>query len=440
MAEEETYNRPILRSPEVQSLVNKSPSWPLRWGTAVLLAILLMSFLLAGWIRYPEVIEGPLTLRLKEGPLEIVSQKVGILEKLMVKNGDTVSTNQLLAKLNEPLNYEQVDSLKAALRGLKAAINQNQSLDFFSEQFFAEGGSLQADFESVKQNFSLYLEFLNDSIRSKNLEFLETEIESQYQLLRILIKKRELAKVEYENAKEDFAGDQYLYEQEAIAKMQFYAERSIFIGKEQNLEDLKQLVLEKQIHIASLKKDYLLARQRDQQRNRELKDNLKSAIELLESNLQAWEQGNIFRAPFRGKVRFSQDLKEGQFLELGSSLMVIIPPGEEYLARVELKSNGQGKIELGQRVFVQLDNYPFREYGQLQGQVEEISELPIADNQKQEKLYSVMFKLNGPLITNYQKKLKPMAVMKGRARILTDDLSLLERILAPFRELFVKTV
>lgn len=430
-------NQPTLRSPEVQDIISKAPTWPLRWGSGILLGIFVMSFLLAAWIKYPEVIKGSLKLGLDAPPLELVCQQAGTLRSLEVNDGTYTYSGQTLASLQASLPTRILDSLKPALHTLRDCLHMSCDSPSFPVQDLKEGQSLQVLFEKLSVSLSNYQAFLKDSSRLQSLDILDRQIKQHRHLFTVLNKKQRLAFKEAENAREDFEGDRYLYEQKVISKVQFFEEQSTFLQKEQALENIKEQLIQNEIKIAQLEKQFLESRNRYQEEKRQLKQSLLTAIDALESEIINLEQGTVFKAPFEGKIQFTKELQPGQYLKSGEIIMVLIPKTERYQARVQLSANGQGKVKPGQKVIIQLDNYPYREYGQLESTVSQVSELPLAEGTNGEKSYILQFELSGPLVTSYKKTLKPQALMTGTALIITEDLSLLQRLFAPFKDLML---
>jgi HlyD family secretion protein len=89
---------------------------------------------------------------------------------------------------------------------------------------------------------------------------------------------------------------------------------------------------------------------------------------------------------------------------------------------IDVASDGYGKVEVGQKVNVRLDNYPFHEYGMLQGVVVKLGLLPDKNR------YSVGVKFPDGLNTTYKYELPFSAEMVGSAEIITRDKRLLQRI------------
>ena len=95
-----------------------------------------------------------------------------------------------------------------------------------------------------------------------------------------------------------------------------------------------------------------------------------------------------------------------------------------------LPVQGSGKVKIGQRVNVRLNNFPDQEFGYLIGRVESISNIPTPEG-----FYVLEIVFPSGLTTNYDRLLPLTRQMAGSAEIITDDLRLIERFLMPVRKL-----
>ena len=109
------------------------------------------------------------------------------------------------------------------------------------------------------------------------------------------------------------------------------------------------------------------------EKERELLVDILSSFQDLKANLTIWEQKYAFKAPFNGKVEFLKFLAEGQFLQSGEEVFGIIPIENHIFGQVLLPANGAGKVKEQTKVSVKLDNYPYMEYGYIDGVVSSIS-------------------------------------------------------------------
>ncbi|MEI7829521.1 MAG: hypothetical protein WCI31_07115 [Prolixibacteraceae bacterium] len=94
---------------------------------------------------------------------------------------------------------------------------------------------------------------------------------------------------------------------------------------------------------------------------------------------------------------------------------------------VKLKFSISEKVKIGQQVNLKFVSYPYLEFGLLKGIVRKISSAPTGD------YYALEVGLPDKLNSTYGKKFEFKHELIGTAEIITDDQSLLERILRPIR-------
>ena len=128
--------------------------------------------------------------------------------------------------------------------------------------------------------------------------------------------------------------------------------------------------------------------------------------------------------------RFTEEIHENQFLNSNQFPFAIIPDDENYIGIVSIKVHNSGKVKIGQKVNIELFDYPSIEFGKLSGTVEDISSVP------NENIYRLEINLPKELITSYNYRVKYKPRMKGAAEIITDDLRLMERIFFKINSLF----
>jgi HlyD family secretion protein len=187
--------------------------------------------------------------------------------------------------------------------------------------------------------------------------------------------------------------------------------------------DLNLQRLEYQIKINNLKKQIGDIRQRTQETAQSRYLLLKEFYQRLRAAVDTWLSSYIVTSPIAGEVAFLQLWSERQYVKEGTALMSVIPKGEGLIGRLTLPVQGSGKVELGQKVNVELLAFPRHEYGMLQGKVEKISLLP------QNNSLIVEISLPSGMKTNYKKQLSFRPNMQGRAEIITKPRRLLQRLL-----------
>ena len=94
------------------------------------------------------------------------------------------------------------------------------------------------------------------------------------------------------------------------------------------------------------------------------------------------------------------------------------------IGKALLPMQGAGKVRVGQRALIRLEGFPEQEYGFLEGKVTSIPPVPDEGGN-----FVVEITPTQGLKTHYGKVLPVMKVMMGTAEIVTEERSLLERLM-----------
>lgn len=166
------------------------------------------------------------------------------------------------------------------------------------------------------------------------------------------------------------------------------------------------------------------------EKENEMKLNLFSAYYDLADNLKVWEQTYVFKAPFAGKVEFMKFWTENEFVQNGEEVFSIVPLQKDIIGQVLLPASGAGKVENGNEVIIKLDNYPYIEFGSIEGKVKSIS--LVTKEQYTEttniETYLVSVSLPKGMMTNYGGQLGFKYEIKGTAEIIVKKRRLIERL------------
>jgi multidrug resistance efflux pump len=156
-------------------------------------------------------------------------------------------------------------------------------------------------------------------------------------------------------------------------------------------------------------------------------------LKTLASEITKWKQMYLIQSPTEGKISFFNVWAVNQNIKQGDELFSVIPTQkQEFIGKCILPILNTGKLQSGQKVNIKLDNYPSNEIGMLQGTVTNISEVPNKDT------YAIDVTLNNGLITSYNKTISYKEEMKGKADIITSNISVLDRVFFNFKKLIDK--
>jgi HlyD family secretion protein len=161
---------------------------------------------------------------------------------------------------------------------------------------------------------------------------------------------------------------------------------------------------------------------------------LQESYKNLSSQMAIWEQKYVLKAPMNGSVSFFKFWSNNQYVSANDEVMTVSAFSNDMVGKIYLSGMGAGKIKPGQKVKIKFDNFPFHEFGVVDGIVEGVSTV------SHDNSFLVNVTLPNGLETNYQKTLDFKQGMIGSAEIVTEDLRLLERIFHQLRYVFASTV
>lgn len=420
-----------IRSDEVQEILSGVPSWMIRWGITLIFGIILMFITLAYFIKYPDVIEGTVKLTTVNPPNKLVTKASGEIERIFVSDKEEVKKGQVIAQIRNIVSKSEVEYLSSKLEEVEENLKDNfrTSVDFTDKGMVF--GELQGDYNTLKNAVNDYMLSVNIDQYEKRVGILRRQIANYRKLDKISDRQDNYADENFKRAEERYKSNKALFEQNVISKNEFYEQEKMFTQVKNEIENLKKSNVQNQITLTDYEKQLNELEFEFLNKKGSLSKSIEISIATIRNQISNWEETFEIRANKDGKVSYLEQLSENQFVESGKTLFAIIPSDEDnYIAYVEIDKLGYGKVEIGQTVKMKMDNFPYNQYGQLQGVVQKISLIPNEDK------YTIEVGLSNGLVSTYKKELVYTPEMSGQASIVTEDLRILERIFSQFRKIF----
>lgn len=429
MAEEEKHLNVELRSEEVQDILNRPPNWMIKWGNTILVTIVFAAFLLSYFIKYPDVIAGKAIISTDIPPAYVASNVNGRIGKVLVENGETVVSGEILAELINPIPTSSIVYLDSILMSASSFISDS-TVQTFKNLNAIDLYEATGDVMDLLGALEEYHFFLFDKGSFRFLQDLEVRLNANIRLEKILKKEAELSMADIQNAKEKFEMEEQEYKSGYVSKLSYLNALSSYNQTLKTEGSIKRQVILMQLTIDDLRsqiRNYKIERL-TQKRNHESR--IRDLITRLQNYIVKWSTDYTIKAPIAGRVDYSGRIKANQLVSSGDQLFAIIPPTENYETVANLPAQGFGKVEVGQAVKLKVDNYPYKEYGFLNGKVIELASLPNGET------YQVKIALDNGLTSTYNILLGYSPEMKATAEIITKDLRLIDRFFNSLRSIF----
>lgn len=412
-----------VRSEEVQDILTSIPTWMIRWGSLLMLSIIMLLLMISWMVKYPDLISAQATITTKIPPQKEYAKVSGKLTHLLVEDNQVVEKGQPLALLENMANHNHVFYLKAILDTLEIKSNDfDIGLEKLPLLNLGEIESEYANFQNSYIKFKINKEFkpFKNQLYSNNITLLE-----QKNRLDILLNQEEIEKSELKYIEKDVERYQNLFTKDVISEQEFEKKQMDFLKARRNLKNLTISISQTKQAIALARKDFNSTDITGIQENMMLLKFLTQSINQLKNAIESWEYKYLVTSNIDGTVSFMNYWDKNHSVSKDELLFNITPKqNSDYIAKLITPPENSGKIEIGQNVNIVLASYPETEFGILKGVVSEISSYPNDDGQ-----YLIDVSIQKELKTTYDKKLKFKPEMIGTANIITEDLRLLERIL-----------
>lgn len=427
MREEEKIE---LRSEEFQEILGGVPSWILRWGITVLAVIVVILLVGSAVFKYPDIIPAQVVLTGTTPPAAVVAHASGKLKELYVNDRQAVKAGDYLAVIDNPAQTKDIILLRQYLDSLDwEALVQAPLPDKNWKT-----GALQNLFASFYVSLFSYKEYLRQLYYPQKMGMTKERI-AQYEVqYEGLLRQRKIMGEQLELTHKNYVRDSVLHLQGVISDKELDDSKSQHLQALLSQEEMQSATNSMRVQIGQLKESLFDAGYQYTEKDNSLWSQLQSLFLQLKTEIRAWELSYVLAAPISGKVTFTSYWIENQNVVSGSEVFTIVPEKEfQIIGKAMLPIARSGKVEAGQKVNIRLENFPENEYGILRGVMQNISLVPV--RQGEAAYYTVEIALPGKLLTTYKKELPYLPNMQGRADIITEDMSLLERLILPVKRI-----
>jgi type I secretion membrane fusion protein, HlyD family len=347
----------------------------------------------AHFARVEEITQGEAKVISKSREQVIQSLEGGILEEMMVREGDTVEKGQVLLKLDPTRSNSNYKETLSKVIGLQAAVDRlsaeanNKPLVFRSSV---------TDREVIRQETDTY------NTRKHDLQQSVAALESSYQLT---MKEVNLAA--------------------PLVKQGLMSEVELLRTRRQ-ATDLKAQIVERE--------NKFRADANSQLANLQLE--LSQAQETLIGRKDVLTR-TVIKTPVKGTIKDIRFNTRGGVIQPGEHIMNIVPLEEQLLVEAKVKPADVAFLHPGLPATVKITAYDFSIYGGLKGTVQQISPGTLKDEDQKAKgrpddtYYQVMVLTDSGSLKVKDKVLPIIPGMIAKVEIKTGEKTILDYLLKP---------
>lgn len=417
-----------LHSEGVQDILTQPPHWMVRWGNTTIFFILLLILVMSCVIKYPEFVPSAVIISSRNPPEKLEVRINTKVEEIFVTDHQPVSRGQILMVLQSTADYKDVIRLRAIVDSLG-----NKGVEHFplGEVAGFKLGEIQADYNAFARALTDAQLYTTLQPYSPDYAAANKSLAESRSRIRTLQQQKSLEQTKYELSKREFDRYQELFKERVVSASEMNLEKMKFLQAEQSLENISLAISQLQEGILGIERTRSGATINAQKDKINLTAQTGQLFEQLRKSLNAWEQNYLLTSSVAGVVGFQQFLGKNQFVKTGDILLSVMPDDKDMLiGGLRVPATNSGKVKVGQKVLLKLDNYPYQEFGMVEGRVKNIANAPDKDGN-----YYVNVILPEGLQTSFHKTLPFDKELKGNAEIVTQDLRLIERFFYQLRKL-----
>jgi HlyD family secretion protein len=424
-----------IRSEEVQDILGRVPSWITRNGIAVVYLVVII-LIIGSWLfKYPDYVVAPIVVTSENPPAKLLARVDGKISEIYVTDKQKVAQGQLMARLESPVNYKDLCELKLQLG----------KLDFFMQNFdpslkinFRDNyslGEIQTVYTDFLKKYTDYLSFTQRNYYPRKIKSLKDQVSISKVYYDRQQEQKKIMEAEIEVPRNKYLRDSLLYKKGIIALEDFERSKGAFLSQQSQLQAMRTTLAETQLKINEADQAVIDKVNESEQGSKAYQLQLTESHDNLMAAIDVWELNYLIKTPIPGEVTLSKFWSKNQNVSKGEMVFTVIPGHEsKLLGKVQLNRIGSGKVKPGQKVNIKFDNYPYMEYGMVEGKVNRISKVPTND------YYALEVDLPNGLTSTYGKTFEFNNEIQGSAEIITDDLRLIQRIFNPIKSLFKERI
>ena len=416
----------IIRSEDVQEILSTPPHTLLSVGSSVIGGILLVLFIGCFIFKYPDTITCTVTITKTEPPVWIVAKTSGRLQELYAQDGQHVNAGDVIAVIENPANTQDVLKLDSILSVL---FENGEGINLHLDD--AHLGSIQSAYTTLAKAITDYNNFVNNNLYDQRIAAEEAQLKPYLDYVESIEKQVGYSqRIKFLN-NENYQREKTLHDKGLTSTSDLESTEQSLLSSNMSAEQMRSSLSNAKIQVAQIYNTISELKLQKEQERQQQETTLLSAWEGTRTAIREWKQAYLLQSPIEGTVSYNNLWKINQNITFGDKAFSDISCSrEQTIGKAKIPVAGSGKVKVGQRINIQLDGYPYLEYGFLTGHISSVAPMP------DENVYTATFELQDSQATSYGKKILQAGDLSGVGEIITDDLSVAERIMGPLKYLF----
>jgi multidrug resistance efflux pump len=398
-------------------------------SSSFIFLFIIVLFSLSYVVQYPDILNARIVITAEIPPIPLVSKSNGRIQRLFVKDNTNVVAGQNLILLESTSDYQEVEALSTFLNNIDPHSVQGQ---WVKCPKYLKLGNIQSFYASFEREYESLKIFRNLNARAQQLAVYNQQLLDFRQLLAQYNQQTQNLETELLLVNKDVDRTALLFKESVVAARELEVIQREPLRIKRQLEDVRIAKSNAQISLSNIERNIVELEMQTAQNESQLKIRVLESFQNLMSRIAEWQQTYLMKSPLSGQVTYFNFWSENQYVKQGDELFNVIPQKQqETIGKALLPIQNAGKLSIGQKAMIRLDNYPYTQYGVLHGMVKKISAIPKLNH------YSVEIAFDQGLRTSIGTDIHTKNELQGNVSIVTEELRLIDRIFYQIRKLFV---
>lgn len=428
--EEEIIINPTARE-EISDLIGNPPSWLLRSGISMIALVVASILTLCFFIKYPDKISAVGIMTSETPPIEIISKANGYIEELLIADKEQVEAWQELIRIQNTADSEDIIILKKWIEEYSGR-EDIRSYVLLEVPENLQLGVIQQDYASLVLKYHELQQTLQDDLVFKQIKTLSEEIKKINILSHSQKREKSIYKDELHLQKKGYLRNESLANNGVISQQDFERAKTSLLQKERQYEGMENTIIQNTIRVDQLELEKLTLQGDRRNILKAYQFQIAEIISRLKNTINSWSESYILNTPISGEISIANDVKENKFIKQGQIIAYVLPQenNSNYIS-IKAPILNIGKLEIGQRIILKFDAFPYKEFGIVETQVNEIAKLPQIVGGS-ESYYEIKSVLPDTIFTDFNVQIPYKPNMTVYAEIITEDKSIIQRIFNQF--------
>ena len=413
---------------QVREVLSRPPHWLILMGSGILFIFIGMLGFLSYFIKYPDVLTGKIIITSDIPAINLVAKTTGRIQKLFISDNTKVIQGQKLAIIENTTNSGEIYKLQALLTTIDPHFTNYGSIILPN---YRSLGDIQGNYSKFVSEYEAFRIHNNSESKEKQLVAYNKQLNDFQILIQQYSKQKDNLANELGIINHDVERITVLFTEGVVSSKELEDKQREPLRLKRQLEDISIAQSNTQISISNTERNIVELTSQNSETGNQIKLRIFEAYQNLMNKISEWEQTYVIKAPTEGRISYFTFWSENQNVKQGDEVFTIIPTSQtEIIGKVLLPLQSTGKLKIGQKAIIKLDNFPYAEFGVIEGRVKQISSIP------KQNQYAVEIHFNNKLVTNTGTIITTKNDIQGSVNIVTEDLRLIERIFYQIRKIF----